>query len=309
MNRPGIWLGDLVRAVTALGVTEPWTRQRVADLLGFETRARVAPPGTEEEGTSSDLPTAAPAAEGRLDKTRDRGSVDDLPDLGRLPEILPLMAAGRTGPPVEPLTLSEAPVSPPFPPPLLDPLASRFTAKALVTSVRYGPEVDIPAVVGRLSRLEAPDPMPLERRLTLARGVQVLVDTGEGCEPFVPDQEMMVQLLRRLVGESLVEVSRIYEAPRVDDELDPWEPPAPGTTVLALTDLGLSGRSDQTEEALSAAWLEAADLLASRGSELIALVPYPPSQWIIGLQGPVRIVMWDRSTTVSVARLARERTT
>jgi hypothetical protein len=147
----------------------------------------------------------------------------------------------------------------------------------------------------------------MERRLTLTRGVQVLVDRGEGMEPFAADQEAFVDLLRRLVGDALVSVQTIYEAPDRADPLWPWEPPPPGTPVLALTDLGLGSRAGLSNVELIAAWRTAAAVLAPRRSTMVGLIPYPRDRWPGELAEVVRFAEWDRPTTAASARVARDR--
>ena len=164
---------------------------------------------------------------------------------------------------------------PPMPVPLLSPLAGRFIVQELVTSSRFGPDPDLDRLVDGLARYEIPQPVPLQERRTLALGVQVLVDDGEGMEPFADDQQGMVDLVRRLAGEALVEVRRIHEVPDPADPVDPWEPPPPGMPVLALTDLGLAGRVERGVFDVVTAWQFVAATLAARGSSLVALASLP----------------------------------
>jgi hypothetical protein len=308
VTRSEIWIGDLVRAVRVLRVTDDATRRQVADLLGFESTS--TSPGlsrTDEEPNARPHPPSV-ADDVRAPAPSHAGTTTER-SLARLPALGPLTATSGTAPAAPPVTAVElsgvTSMAPSTPPSLLDPLASRFIAKAMITSVRLGPEPDIDRIVGLLARLEAPDPLPLEHRHTLARGVQVLIDVNEGCEPFASDQADMVARIQRLAGPTLVEVHRFDEVPDTEDTFAPWSPPRPGATVLALTDFGLGGRGRRNRSRLVAGWQEAADLLGRRGSALVALVPYPSARWPPSLVGVVRMVAWDRPTTASAARIAR----
>ena len=233
----------------------------------------------------------------------------DLPfTVQELPALAPQEALSEVQAGAEPLTLQAAVPGPaPRPVPLLSPLAGRFITQELVASSRFGPDPDLNRLIDSLARCEIPQPVPLQERRTLALGVQVLVDEGEGMEPFAADQQGMVDLVRRLVGDALVEVRRIYEVPDPVDPLDPWEPPPPGVPVLALTDLGLAGQVELAARDLAAAWQAVAATLAARGSSLVALLPYPPERWPASFTGCMRLVFWDRSTTTVRARRARAR--
>ncbi len=90
------------------------------------------------------------------------------------------------------------------------------------------------------------------------------MDDGEGMEPFADDQLGLIDVIRGLVGEGVLEVRTIHEVPDSADPLYPWEPPPAGTPVLALTDLGLSGRTEVGIRKLIAAWQSVAFRLYTR---------------------------------------------
>lgn len=306
MPLAAIWISDLAAAMDVLVPTNDGTLEAIADLLGLERAARLTSPrrsgpppppspplpdGTDGDGTPS---TAASG--------RSPFAVTELPALA--PQEEPLRAQTS----IEPLKLeASVPGVRPKPIPLLSPLAARFIVQELVASSRFGPDPDLERLVDGLARCEIPQPVPLQAHRTLAFGVQVLVDESEGMEPFADDQEGMVDLVRRLVGEAIVDVRRIHEVPDPADPIYPWEPPPPGVPVLALTDLGLAGRVERGAADLDAAWQVVAAALAVRGSSLIALLPYPQAQWPVSLSSCIDLVPWDRSTTTFRARQARSK--
>jgi len=297
-----IWLGDLMSAIGTLAPENARTRQRIAELLGFTARSgvplEVPPPEPEEPLPSVDTtPTQAPSG----------GAANDLQQMIEgLPALRPRVEATSSSETVTPIALTgTAPSVPSVTPSLLSPLAARYILNELVMTPRFGPEPDVMKIVERVARLEIPQPLPLRARLTLARGVQVLTDRGEGMEPFAVDQRNLVGTLELIVGPSLIESVRFYEVPDEDDRRYPWSPPPPGQPVLALTDFGLFGRSTRTSSELVRGWHVVADTLASRGSELIALVPCPSTTWPPALRSVMRIVAWDRPTTAAAARRTR----
>ena len=125
-----------------------------------------------------------------------------------LPALAPRETPPQTQVIAEPLKL-QAPVPGVRPKsvPLLSPLAARFIVAELVASSRFGPDPDLGRLVDGLARCEIPQPVPLQEHRTLALGVQVLVDDGEGMEPFADDQQGMLDLVRRLAGEALVDAA------------------------------------------------------------------------------------------------------
>lgn len=302
-----IWISDLAAALDALGPANDGTLEAIAGLLGLERASKpTAPPPPDP---SPPPPPPTPPDRG------DDGGASSAATSGRSPFTvaeLPALAPREAPQPAqvntEPLTL-QAPVAgiQPKPIPLLSPLAARFIIQELVASSRFGPDPDLERLVDGLARREIPQPVPLQEHRTLAFGVQVLVDEGEGMEPFADDQDGMVDLVRRLVGDAIVDVRRIHEVPDPADPVYPWEPPPPGVPVLALTDLGLAGRVERGATDLDAAWRIVAAALAVRGSSVIALLPYPPARWPASLRDCIGLVPWDRSTTTVRARQARSK--
>jgi len=308
--RGDIWTADLVHAVHDLLPADEHTRDLIASVLGFEPNAPEPPPlpPTPEPQVIAAATAPGPSASGRQTSASDLFSRQAA--IERLPAVPSQVSIGVDVEfePVDPLLLDQrAPGESPTISPLLSPLAGRFIAKELVSAERVGYEPDLERLIAYMARQELPNPIPLEVQRTLALGVQVLVDRGEGMEPFAADQEAFIDLLRRLVGDALVSVQTIYEAPDQADPLCPWEPPPPGTPVLALTDLGLGSRAELSNTQLIAAWRTAAAVLAPRRSTMVGLIPYPRDRWPAELAAVVRLAEWDRPTTAAAARVARDR--
>jgi hypothetical protein len=140
----------------------------------------------------------------------------------------------------------------------------------------------------------------------------VLIDAGEAMLPFARDQQRLLKRLRDLVGREQVTERSFEGCPKLrrGGEAAPdrgWcDPPAPGTPVLAMTDLGVgrpppgAARGDVQE------WIAFAAVLVRRGCPLIALSPYPAWRVAPALRAVILVVTWDRATRPSaVHRLVR----
>ena len=134
----------------------------------------------------------------------------------------------------------------------------------------------------------------------------MLVDVGEGMEPFVDDAWDLVERIERIAGEANVSTHAFWDAPLrgLAPDLDAYEPPSPLTPVLAVTDAGIGGPSPRIERSRAAEWLALAERLAERGSPLILIVPYRRDRWPDGLRR-LTLVEWDRRTTTARAHVLR----
>jgi len=83
-----------------------------------------------------------------------------------------------------------------------------------------------------------------------------------------------------------------------------YVPPAAGTPVLAITDLGIGGPPVHPARARAGEWADFAAQLDRRESALVALVPYPRSRWPRWVGRTLTAIPWDRTTTLSTALTA-----
>jgi hypothetical protein len=192
--------------------------------------------------------------------------------------------------------------------PLLAPgRAGPILAATVETWDLNGP-VDVDHLVETVSLARPVLRLPRQGLASLVRGVQLLVDTGLGMEPYARDQQEVVSEVRRVVGRSGVTELRFRNCPTRGAGTGPswtwrsYRPPAPGTPVLALTDLGIGGPRIFVERSQPWEWRALAHLLARRGSPLVAFVPYPAGRFPSGLARSMMIVPWDRTTTISTVR-------
>jgi hypothetical protein len=190
--------------------------------------------------------------------------------------------------------------------------ARNILAAAVATRQPDGP-IDLPRLVRDVANREWPATLPREVRYA-PRGAQLLVDFGEAMLPYAADQRGVAAQLRRLLGTDRVTTLHFAGSPLQGvgtGPSDTWRPygdehlPPPGTPVLALTDLGIARPPMTRSYGGVRDWRRFAERLAAHGSRVVALVPYPERRWPRSLRPLVRIIQWDRATTVGAVRFRR----
>ena len=158
---------------------------------------------------------------------------------------------------------------PPTPPIVAEPRLRRRLDSALRTP-KPGTELDVDAVVHRLSRGETLTELPRRKNSTLARLVLIL-DPARRLTPFWDDQlQLALTLIHRLGAERI----RRLPPPALHDRGGHLPVIAPDEIVLALSDLGFYGTQIHRE-----AWARHARRLRAAGASLLALVPCPAWRW------------------------------
>lgn len=317
-----IWLGDLIRAWHKLGVDAEEARA-MATLMGFSLPASTVRPNAPDSEIPAPMwarpaepgraprrvpavtnPVAEPSAQPRspgparrvtfarnlrpvgVDVGLRAGPGNDQPQSA---ELLP-PESPRRGAPLPLLPLLSARVAP------------GILTAAVATDAGDGrPDVD--ALVELVAQRRFEQAVPRVVRASLFRGVQLLLDRSPAMAPFARDVTELARTVRSTVGHNVEEISL---PGRPEDWLRPGEdrysPPHPGTPVLAISDLGIGRPPGHLRPEAHTVWLPLADLLLRRGSQLVALVPYPRSRWP-ALGDRVRMIPWD--TTTSPADVVR----
>jgi hypothetical protein len=308
--RSEIWVADLARAFAALQPRTAEERAAIGRLLGFEPALAPSPavPGSPRpESAEAGLPFP-PDRRRRIPslplprRTRPGGSRRD--------QARPVMLSPVGQDPVPAVTWMTEPLRfatseqlrelPPYTP-LLAPRSTTATLQTVLGRLVPEGPVDVSLAVDRLARLEPLTRLPRRGRRSLRFGVQVLVDWGEGMEPFRRDQ---VELARRVAWVTGPEQTQILyfngspfrgAGPGAVWTWEPYRSPPAGTRVLILSDLGISGRG----RSRTADWSGLARLLAAQDCTAVALVPYPPGRWPAPHHRPFPLVPWDRKVTAA----------
>ena len=143
---------------------------------------------------------------------------------------------------------------------------------------------------------------------SLARGVQLLIDTHEGMQPLSMDIRGLIGEILRTVGWDRVEIFRFKGCPswgvqchplQIDDR---YHPPAAGRPVLIITDLGIGTAKESGARPSMATWRDYIENLKRSGTRATFLVPYSPKYWPQEFFDGMDLVVWDRITTVTALR-------
>jgi hypothetical protein len=197
--------------------------------------------------------------------------------------------------------------------PLFVPRWTRNIIAAAISTNSLTGRIDVDAVVKRLAEAKALVHLPLKPSPTMRKGVLVLLDMGEGLVPFAFDRDMLWRDIRRTAGADRSVALRFAGSPlrgtgrgAEDGWLD-FSPPPPGTPVVLVTDLGLA-HPPLAAHATTGEWLEFAQIINGAHCPLLAFVPYPSERIPFSLRQAMRIIFWDRSTTVATVRRCLEST-
>jgi hypothetical protein len=172
------------------------------------------------------------------------------------------------------------------------------------TELRETKEVDIPAIVRRLSEGALLDRVPRERRRRWGPRLQIILDRSDRLVPYWADQDLVAGALARLVPEHTLELALFWEdlrEPRLAGEgqtLGPYRLPPPGSLILVLGDLGCLAADDPLA---ARPWRDLGRRLAEGGCRAVALIPGPSSRFDRTLAQHWQMIPWGRSRGPAIA--------
>jgi hypothetical protein len=316
MKRSVISSGDALRAVAALKPRDEETLHALVRMLGLTLgggpATRAAPSiGVWKQSAPKSLSTAAiqlPAREPEQAVL----SANQAPVASRLRHVRSGSAA-----PVPPTWLEEpgdvlGTAMPAGEAPRKRALFNRVSRRgilsaALATLVPEG-DLDIDAIVDIVGRGRALDRLPRLPAPTLRGGAQLLLDISAGMDPYLEDQQQILNALDDILADDRLDV--LYFAGCPDrgagrgprDGWVPWTPPPRGVPVVVLSDLGIGGPVLDEDRATPAEWLRFAQRVQAEGHTLVALVPYDASRWPAALAREMVLIHWSERTTVGAVR-------
>ena len=292
---------DLIRAVRLLAANDNFvSRAAIAETLGIELtirRASVDPQGVATPMTSPmpNVTATAPEPHGPPRSNPIPANIRFLQDapIQQPPDWLERAAVLR------PASNQRRRI--PAKPSLLWPIWTRALIVTLLATIGESGEIDIPALIRRLSSGESIDSLPLVRLATLARGVHCWVDDGPAMEPFNQDQNQLITELANVAGLSRVTLRKFRGVPERDVSF------VRGAPHLLLSDLGRIPIPEEVgpmlvteNEFLHFAHWVRQDLEAP----VVALTPLPVCRYSDELRAAVTLLCWDRQTSVQSARRA-----
>ncbi len=188
--------------------------------------------------------------------------------------------------------------------PLFKPNLTRAILAGAVARERPTGEVDTAELVRAICLGQIPRTLPRRSVVGLGHRVAMLIDAGKGMKAFATDIDGLIDEAIQVVGYDRLQVAWFQDNPalgvRVADgeDVTPFRAPNAGETVLVVSDLGLgTGVADGRQGGL-ADWVVFAEWAARRDCQVTAIVPFAASRFPKPLHARMRILTWDRSTSV-----------
>ena len=279
---------DLLRALVAAPAADAVP---IARLLGYDPE----PPAEQRPRFEADGVNTAeqrPAAENLPESAALRPAVFWRPERYVLRETEPPLPVPASRPAWR--NRPGGPPAPEFLAPWRD-LAPRL--RQLIGQALPVGEVDVDRVVDTWSKGDLLRRLPREYRPQPAVRVQVVVDRARHLRPFARDQALVAKALPWLAEDLAVEEAiwpSMASWPWLIDPgagtQRPWEPPEPGSVVLALTDLGSLARHDVGARSR---WRRLGEMIAAAGCEPAALLPCAPSRLEPATRRTWQVISWE----------------
>jgi hypothetical protein len=287
----------------ALHPRDPTTIMAIQDMLGLTRPAVIAEPvGAGPEPERQPQPESLDRIPAVLRLVREGTGRPDPPAWLTVPgEIVSSQPPIVSGPPTEP-----------------EPLFGGITRRAVLTAV-FATDVpegdlDLELIIELVSaRRPIPD-LPRWPVPTLRQGVQLLLDLGQGMDPYANDRDSLADCLSDILPNDRISILHFVGCPNRGcgsgprDDWLPWQPLIRGTPVVAVTDLGIGAAPFDSERAQTSEWLAFASRLKAAGCPLAALVPYGADRWPPRLDRAMRLLHWsERATPRQMAHARRRR--
>ena len=294
LNKPPIRLRNACgRAdlVSALADGDTVMAEAIADLTGFERRARVQP--TEPK-------LKKPPPKPRPESTEERVIIRPL---AQTPFWLPIeyefIAVGDEPLPPVASTPYQGWTKRPRVAPTIPPLAEwrelEPKLRFLLCLPQPGQAVDVELTVRRLSEGTLLTELPRKRHRRWGQTLQLIEDRSARLIPYRLDQFWVREALQRRLPAHALEHCVFRDGMntpyRVGGEVHHYVPPAPGGIVLLLGDLGCLSSAGST---LGEYWLRLGRDLRAVGCTPVALIPAPLERCPNRLAGVWQLIPWER---------------
>ena len=186
---------------------------------------------------------------------------------------------------------------------------ARSILSAAVSARSEDGPIAVQKLVDMLCRLEPVQTMPRSPLATVRRGVQLLVDRWGGMDPYSHDVADVVRMIERVVGSPRTQVlwcagAPLREVMTMTNLTEMWRPPARGTPVVIVSDLGIGGNIRTSGRTPSSEWIALARRARGVGCPVIALVPFGKERWRSALVRVITHIHWDHRMTAGDVRRA-----
>jgi hypothetical protein len=167
-----------------------------------------------------------------------------------------------------------------------------------------GRTIDVRRATERVAQCRPLLPLPWKRHWSAPAGSRLLLDIGAGMQPFAADQADVTLAAQRVLGRGALRVEKFRQIPTRPagsgtGAIWTWRPyrlPAPRTSIVIVTDLGLARPLPDTVPAAPSEWIELFAALAAREIVPVVLLPYPPARLAAELRRHAAILYWERHT-------------
>jgi hypothetical protein len=314
--RPLVFVGDLFRAVRVLRADEE-AMTCIAELLGLDRSVATSEVATSQGRVPTGRASAAVGPRREPRRPAEKPDSTEGQDSHGGPSVIIPSTLELTIRRHEELGLKALPLPPsvegddsarPRYVPLLEPGWTRAIISSALSTASDDGALNIDEIVDTIANLRPLLQLPRQPLPTMRRGVQILLDRSPALAPFARDQDWLTDEVLRIGGTDRVRVLDFHACPtrpHTDDlgmDEPTYSPPAPGTAVLVVTDLGIGRPRGWNDWADEAEWLNFAAILRKAGCPLVAMVPYPPARWPLAIARDIAILQFDRPTTASVVR-------
>nr|VFJ73517.1 MAG: hypothetical protein BECKFW1821C_GA0114237_105217 [Candidatus Kentron sp. FW] len=314
ISRSQIGFADLLRTLRVLDITDKDQLSNVMNCLGFSERN----PNPVESvrgihgGTKISKTQSHPVWTDSLTSSVPDSSLSGLESKDQpLPTILESL------PPLEPK--SEPPhwlfdvhseVQAPLPLPRT-PIFPHHVVRGLLTAAmttrRAEASPDIPRLVREYVRGRLPQWLPFRFRLSLHRGVQLLLDITEGMTPWFDDMADLVTALGGLLAPDQCPIYEFEGSPLgavqcSDDGTErPWQP-QPRRPILIATDFGRGVPRNSRPRTGNGVWQSFARKTEEAHCPVVIINPFGPFYWPRDLSRRFTIIHWSPSIRASAIR-------
>jgi hypothetical protein len=192
----------------------------------------------------------------------------------------------------------------PYLEPLFDGKYSRSLIFAVGSIVKSGKKIDIRKISDQIASGRIAARIPFLPARQVCREINLLIDIGEGMEPFSRDAEEIAKEMEKLMGKETMKILFFRNCPLDEagsDTIDTWKTynfPEAGKPIVILTDLGCAPTSASHCLFSIEQWNRYLQKANMRGCQVTALIPYNANRWPRQLINKMRIVRWDRNTKV-----------
>ena len=153
---------------------------------------------------------------------------------------------------------------------------------------------DIPRLVKLVAKAEQPRRIPQQQRQYWSAKTIILMDRPQRLDNLNQDYVQLQEQLEKQRGETGLECWFVLDLAAkkmlLGDKRKKWQPPAPDTPILILSDLGIYDSSGEATRQ----WLLFGKQLRQSGCRAFALVPAPAGYISDELSGCFQCISWDR---------------